>query len=138
MRSIKGVIFSDLGHASSFMTLDWVQEGLQECLGFTPFPATLNVRPKAPEDARVWQAVRSQSRGILLPLADGGFCSARLYPVEIHGPAGSSGNKIKGAILLPDVTNYPTDKIEIVAPIRLKEAFGVQDGEHLTLELVFE
>jgi riboflavin kinase len=136
MRRITGIIFSDLGRAASFMGLDWVQEGVQQCLGFAPFPATLNVRPKAPHDAQVWGAVRSEAKGILLPVEKGGFCDARLYPIEIQSSADAAGDKIKGAILLPDVTHYPSDKIEIIAPVRLKEAFGVQDGDQLTLELV--
>jgi CTP-dependent riboflavin kinase len=32
------------------------------------------------------------------------------------------------------VSGYPNDKIEIVAPVRLKDAFGVKDGDSLTLE----
>ena len=137
MRRISGIIFSDLGRAASFMGLDWVREGVQQCLGFAPFPATLNIRPKAPQDAEVWEAVR-EAKGILLPVEQGGFCSARLYPIEIQSSAHAARDKIKGAILLPDVTHYPSDKIEIIAPVRLKEAFGVEDGDQLTLELVLE
>jgi riboflavin kinase, archaea type len=136
MRKITGVIFSDLGQASSFMKLDWVQRALAKSLGFAAFPATLNVRPKTPEDAQVWQNVQNESNGIPLPAAEGGFCAARLYPVEIQGSAASSNGTVNGAVLLPDVTNYPKDKIEIVAPVRLKEAFGVQDGDQITLEFV--
>ncbi len=52
MTRMTGVIFSDLGLASSFMSLDWVQLALQQSLGFAPFPATLNVRPKAADRCR--------------------------------------------------------------------------------------
>jgi CTP-dependent riboflavin kinase len=133
MRRITGVIFSDLGRAASFMALDWVQQALKQSLGFAPFPATLNLRPKAAEDGRLWETVRNGSTGIPLKSANGGFCSARLYEVAIHGRA---GDKIKAAILLPEVVDYPNDKIEIVAPVRLKETLGVQDGDQLTLELL--
>lgn len=132
-RRLNGVIFSDLGQASSFMALDWVQEALQKSLGFSPFPATLNLRPRAREDAQVWEAVQNESGGVPLPPVNGGFCSARLYRVHIHRPAGSS-DRVNGAVLLPDVKDYPKDKIEIIAPMRLKEAFGVEDGDQLTLE----
>jgi riboflavin kinase len=115
------------------MTLDWVQEALQKSLGFSPFPATLNLRPRAREDAQVWEAVQNESEGVALPPVNGGFCSARLYRVHIHRLAGSS-DRVNGAVLLPDVRDYPKDKIEIIAPMRLKEAFGVEDGDQLTLE----
>jgi riboflavin kinase, archaea type len=39
-------------------------------------------------------------------------------------------------VLLPEVTDYPKDKIEIVAPLRLKDALGVRDGDRLTLEFL--
>jgi CTP-dependent riboflavin kinase len=132
-RRLNGVIFSDLGQASSFMALDWVQKALQKSLGFSPFPATLNLRPRAREDAQVWEAVQNESGGVPLQPVNGGFCSARLYRVHIHRPAGSS-DQVNGAVLLPDVRDYPKDKIEIIAPMRLKEAFGVEDGDQLTLE----
>ena len=132
-RRFNGVIFSDLGEASSFMVLDWVQEALQKSLGFSPFPATLNLRPKAREDAQVWETVQNESGGLSLPPVNGRFCSARLYQVHIHRPEDSS-DIVNGAVLLPDVKDYPKDKIEIIAPMRLKEAFGVEDGDQLTLE----
>jgi CTP-dependent riboflavin kinase len=39
-------------------------------------------------------------------------------------------------VLLPEVPNYPKDKIEVVAPMRLKDQWGVRDGDQLTLEFV--
>jgi riboflavin kinase, archaea type len=135
-RKLNGVIFSDLGQASSFMALDWVQAALTKSLGFTPFPATLNVRPKEKDDARVWAGIQSDWPGIPMPPAAGGFCSARLYRVEIEGTANSRKGKASGAVLLPEVTGYPKDKIEIVAPVRLKSVLGVNDGDPLILEFV--
>jgi riboflavin kinase len=136
MRTMTGIIFSDLGQASAFMALDWVQEALRNSLGFNPFPATLNLRPRAKEDAQVWEKIQEEHQGVELPPSSAGFCRARLYRIEIHGPADRPRDTIKGAVLLPDVSGYPKDKIEIVAPIRLKDAFGVQDGDSLTLEFV--
>ena len=135
MRRMTGIIFSDLGQAASFMALDWVQEALREALGFNCFPATLNLRPKDAEDGRLWEAVRNESESISLPGA-GGHCSARLYRVEIHGPENRPNDRIAGAVLLPEVSGYPKDKIEIVAPVRLKDKFGVGDGDQLILEFV--
>jgi CTP-dependent riboflavin kinase len=116
------------------MVLEWVQSALRQRLGFDAFPATLNVRPKDSQDAQVWQRLRDESAGVPLAPQSGGFCSARLYPIEILGRAGSE--RIAGAILLPEVDNYPKDKIEIVAPLRLKEHLGVSDGDQLTWEFL--
>jgi riboflavin kinase len=129
-----GIIFSDLGQAASFMALDWVQSALRQSLGFDAFPATLNVRPKAAEDALVWQRKREESAGVPLAPAPAGFCSARLYPIDIIGGAAAARENIAGAILVPEVNSYPKDKIEIVAPFRLKAHLGVNDGDQLTWE----
>jgi CTP-dependent riboflavin kinase len=133
---LKGVIFSDLGRASSFMALEWVQRELEQSLGFVPYPATLNLRPNDPDDRRSWEAVRKQLRGIVLAAEDGGFCSAQLFPVAIERTLNGRTENVTGAVLLPDVSGYPEDKIEVVAAIRLKEALGVQDGDQLTLEFL--
>ena len=134
MERMTGVIFSDLGQASSFMALAWVQEMLRQHLGYNPFPATLNLRPEAAEDAEVWERVRSQVPGIALAPPTERYCRARLYRVEIAAPARSE--KIAAAILLPEVNSYPQDKIEVVAPMRLKEHLGVGDGDRLILEFL--
>jgi CTP-dependent riboflavin kinase len=136
MARMTGVIFSDLGLASSFMTLDWVQQGLERSLGFSPFPATLNVRPRGLADEEVWRRVKTESSGVPMAPGEGGFCSARLYPIEILSGSDPAAGKISGAVMLPEVKDYPSDKIEIVAPVRLKDHLGVCDGDPLTWEFL--
>lgn len=127
-------IFSDLGQASAFMELDWVQDLLQQSLGYHPFPATLNVRPAATADAGIWQRAQTELAGVPLAPKNGGYCSARLFRIKIHRTESAGGEPVAGAILLPEVKDYPKDKIEIVAPMRLKDHLGVNDGDALTLE----
>ena len=134
MEKLSGIIFSDLGQASSFMALDWVQDLLNERLGYHPFPATLNVRPKGAEDAQIWRRVQRDHAGTPLTPASAGHCGAKLYRVDLYQEAESL--KVSGAILLPEVDNYPQDKIEIVAPVRLKDHFRVNDGDQLTVEFL--
>jgi riboflavin kinase len=128
---INGVVYSDLGQASSFMALDWVQRELKNLLGFAPFPATLNVRPEQ-ADIETWREVRTGA-GIPLPPANGGFCAARLYPVKIQVPA-KNRTAGTGAVLLPEVDGYPENKIEVIAGVRLKESLGIHDGDRVLLE----
>ena len=126
-KRITGVIFSDLGQASSFMALDWVQKALRDGLGFSPFPATLNLRLESDQAMAVWQKVKSEMRGIDIIPPDPSFCKARCFLVEIEG-------KQKGAVLLPEVEGYPANKVEVIAPVRLKDELRVRDGGRITLE----
>ena len=126
-RRISGVVFSGLGEATSFMSLDWVQQTLRETLGFSPYPATLNLKLESEADMATWKQVQKEVRSFDIPAPDAAFCQARCFPVEIE-------RKHRGAVLLPDVRDYPKDKIEVIAPVRLKEALKVGDGERITLE----
>jgi len=133
--TLNGVVFSDLGRASSFMALEWVRQALKDILGFEPYPATLNLRPLHAEDARAWRSIREGSDGIRLPPA-GDFCDARLFPAIIRARPSAAGKERRGAVLLPEIADYPDDKIEVIAPVRLKDAFGLSDGDAVTLELL--
>jgi CTP-dependent riboflavin kinase len=136
MMRMTGVIFSDLGAASSFMALDWVQNALRDALGFTAFPATLNVRPKDAADAETWRRERAEFPGLRLERIPSGFCSARLYPIHVGRDPARKEQIVRGAVLVPEIDNYPGDKLEIVAPMRLKDEFRVGDGDELTLEFL--
>jgi riboflavin kinase len=127
------MIFSDLGQASRFMALNWVQQALRKALGFAPYPATLNLRPSTPQDARLWEEIQREVAPLPLASHDSGFCSAALYFVGVQRFLGDD-ERVKAAVLRPAVVDYPRDKIEIVAPVRLKDALSVQDGDCLVLE----
>ncbi len=133
---INGIIFSDLGQASKFMALDWVQQSLSECLGFSPYPATLNVRPADRKDAATWESVQKDTSCYSAMPSHGGSCSARVFRVMIRDGSRRMEHETAGAVLLPDVKEYPKNKIEVVAPMRLKEKFGVSDGDQITLEFI--
>jgi CTP-dependent riboflavin kinase len=113
-----------------------VQRALQQRLGFAPFPATLNLRPKTREDAVAWESVQREKKGLDLFPLNSDFCKAQIYLVEISGAAVIGTESVKGAVLLPEVANYPKDKIEVVASMRLKDRLGVRDGDQLTLEFL--
>jgi CTP-dependent riboflavin kinase len=127
-RKITGVVFSDLGRAGSFMALDRVRESLRKSLGFTPYPGTLNLRLETDEAMEFWREMRER-RGIEIVSQDPAHCHARCFLVEIEG-------KHRGAVVLPEVANYPEDKVEVIAPVRLKDELGVKDGERVTIEFV--
>ncbi len=111
------------------MSLDWVQRTLQRNLGFSPYPATLNLRLESEKEISVWQEVRREMRGINIIPPDASFCQARCFLVEIDG-------RQKGAVILPEVQGYPTDKVEVIAPVRLKDELRLQDGDRTTLEFI--
>jgi CTP-dependent riboflavin kinase len=117
------------------MSLDWVQRALSDCLGFAPFPATLNVRPAHEQDSATWESIQNDASYFSHLPGHEGACLARIYRIAIQSEP-RAGRIANAAVLLPEVKDYPKNKIEIVAPVRLKDALGVRDGDRLTLEFL--
>lgn len=57
------------------------------------------------------------------------FCSAQCYPVLING-------RLKGAIVLPGVKDYPENKMELIASQNIKEVLSVTGGDVLEVEIL--
>lgn len=111
------------------MALDWVQTALQRALGFFPYPATLNLRVESEEEMSIWRQIKSQANGIDISPPDPSFCQARCFQVRIE-------DAHQGAVLVPDVQGYPEDKIEVIAPVRLKDQLRIRDGDRVSLEFL--
>ena len=53
---------------------------------------------------------------------------ARAYPVTVAGT-------IDGAIVVPEVEGYPPAQVEIIAPVGVREALGIEDGDPVEIEV---
>ena len=126
-RKITGVIYSDLGQAGGFMKLDWVRETLLEKLGFVPYPGTLNLRLESEKEMAAWRELNGGKEGFDITPPDPSFCLARCFLVEIEGI-------YRGAVIRPQVDGYPPDKLEVIAPLRLKDGLKLKDGDRITIE----
>ena len=125
-RSIRGRVVSGEGVAASFTQLGWVQQQLQERLGFAPHPGTLNLRIEHEADAESLDRLRAEP-GIALE-AQPGFCAARCYRARLPGG-------LRAAIVVPTVAGYPGDVLELLAPVSLRKALQLTDGCELVVEV---
>jgi len=125
---LTGIVYSDLRRAASFMEIAWVADTLEQALGFRPFPGTLNLKLDTPEAEAVWRTAQ-RSQGILIGAPDESFCNARCFRVRIEG-------NWPGAVIVPAVDGYPANKLEVIAPVRLKDALDIADGARVTIEFV--
>ena len=116
---------SGTGEAARFTELPWVRLQAERQLGFTPSPGTLNVTPVSSADQAAWQALKSTSGITLSP--EPGYCAARCYSVAVNGwePA---------ALVVPEVPGYPEDRLEVLAPVRLRDQLFLADGSRVTIE----
>jgi len=123
--TITGRIVSGVKKGAFFTQLDWVQEQCQEKLGFKPYPGTLNLEIAA-ETIPTMEA-HLQGGGMQLTPPDADFCTGQVYPVSVMG--------VSGALVAPaeDARVHGKNIIEIIAPISLKEALDVKDGDEIML-----
>ncbi len=133
-KKITGMIFSDLGQAASFMTLEWVQRILEEKVGFRPLAGTLNLRLEGREKIACWKDLVRTMKGIDIPPPEPSFCRSRCFPARIEGcPEEAAQGGTQVAVLWPEVKDYPPDKVEVIAPFHVKESMKLRDGDRLTL-----
>jgi CTP-dependent riboflavin kinase len=84
-RRLNGVVYSDLGRAASFMTVDRVAAALENALGFAAYPGTLNLKLDTAAAREMWRDVKDRAVGIDIPSQDPSHCSARCFRVRIEG-----------------------------------------------------
>ena len=123
---IEGRLVRGLGKAAGFTQLDWVRRRFVDVAGIDPHPGTVNldVLDQYQSLWREWCALPGEA----MQSEDAAFCSARCYPVRIEG-------RVPGAIVLPQVADYPAHKLEFVAALSVLEHLGLQEGAKLRVEL---
>ncbi len=115
-----GVVCSGVGEAAGFLAIDWVRAGMQRAFGFDPWPGTLNLRMEGADWQR-WRSRLAEHPAVMLEPAPG-FCPARCFAVRLN-------DRIDAVIVFPDVPGYPADKLELVAPLHLRTALRLHDGD---------
>lgn len=123
---LEGEVAPGLGEGSRFTAIDWVILEFRRKLGFIPWPGTFNLRMRG----AAWDWARARLRsaaGIAITPRDG-FCAAKCFGVSIAG-------HLTGAVVFPEMPDYPDDKFEIVAPVPIRETLGLQDGDLVNLRL---
>ena len=124
---ITGRLASGIGQGRHFTGLPWAREQFVARLGIDPWPGTLNIVVDDPDSMPVWVRLRRRP-GIRIDNPNDGphDCDARCYPVRVEG-------RIAGAIVVPEVDDYPPAQIEVIAAVDLRAALGIEDGDPVRL-----
>jgi CTP-dependent riboflavin kinase len=126
---VKGRVATGSGQGRHFTQLDWARRQFVQKLGIDPFPGTLNLVLEDAESIDVWHRLRKTPGARIENPNDGpNDCDGRCYPVTIEG-------RIDAAIVLPEVAGYSPAQIELIAPVGVREALGVEDGDSLRWEI---
>jgi riboflavin kinase len=125
--SLEGVVASGVGQGAQFMGIPWVGEAVDRLVGFAPYPGTLNVRLVDAATVEAWRAIQEGPALVLSPLPPE-TCGARLFRVVV-------APDVDAAIIVPDITRYGIDTLELVASVHLRAHLGLRDGDRVTLRM---
>jgi riboflavin kinase len=128
---IHGSISSGFGEGKQFVSLSGYREQFEDKLGYAPFPGTLNVdiddrsnrtELEACEEIRIeeWEG------------DDRTYGAVSCYPASIS----VDGRRFDTAhALVPHRTRHGEEKLEILAPIKLREELEVSDDDRVKIEV---
>lgn len=123
---LKGKVFSGNKKGKQFVNLPWVKRQLNEKLGFNPYLGTLNLRLANETDVHGLR----RADGITIK-PEKGYFNGKYFKALVMG-------KVEGAVVLPDVPEYPADLLEILAPVNLRKTLGLKDGMEIEVTVRIE
>ena len=119
---LKGSVFSGKGEGRKFIDLPWVKGQIKEKLGFVPYSGTLNIR-LSEEGVKQKKCLKRPLKLEIYP--EKGFCKGMLIKSSIDG--------LECAIIIPQVSSYPSDVLEVIAPWYLRERLKIADGNEVSV-----
>ncbi len=118
---------SDPEPAADVTQTEWVRRQLIDLTGIDPHPDPIHLAVGDVANQRRWQSWRTLPGHIMEP-GEEGFCHVRCHPVRIAG-------QIPGAVLLPEIADYPENKIQVVAALPLRRHLSLGRNARLRLHL---
>lgn len=120
-----GRVATGKGAAVGFTSSAWARDGFIRLVGIDPFPGTLNLMVAEGPEREAWRLLQAQP-GIVMAAPDPAWCDAVLFRVMVN-------DRERGAIVVPKVSGYDPGQVEIIAPIHLRGALGLRDGDPVTV-----
>jgi riboflavin kinase len=124
--ALHGKVSTGQGGGTKFLSLPWVQKQIIEKLGFKPFPGTLNLR-LTQESTEVRKELTEAGKAIMIEPVKG-FCCGLCYKARIM-------DKIDGAIIIPQVPDYPEYLLEVIATVSLRKTLKLREGDEVRLSV---
>ena len=126
--TIRGRITEGLKESSFFTQLPWVREQFMAKLGIDPYPGTLNLEVVGAEDVARIREVKKRKGIEIIPVGQG-FCPAKCFQVLV-------GGKVRGALVIPMVRDYPESKLEIISSDRIRDVLSLKVGDLVQVEIL--
>lgn len=124
---IRGTVESGKAQGSEFVRLTWVRKQIEDKLGFSPFPGTLNVKLNKEETKKLREGLKKVQSIKITP--EGCYYPGKCYRASINGETTS-------AIVVPELPDYPDNLVEIISPDNLREKLGLADDDEVEIKIL--
>lgn len=131
--TLTGDVTAGMGKAQEFLSLPGYVAQFKERLGYEPYPGTLNVTLTGDLDSRVRVATFDSVTIDSWELDGQSFGGVECYPCYVETRTNDSYDD--AYVLVPDRTDHADDKLELIAPVRLRDRLELADGDELTVTL---
>lgn len=126
-KSIKGTVVSGRKEGSEFIGLSWVKKQIIEKLDFAPYVGTLNIRLDKENDAKLRETLKKARSIEIVPTE--GYFRGRCFRAVLN-------DEVECAVVVPEVTGYPEDIVEIIAPTNLRKKLFLEDGDTISVKVL--
>ena len=132
--NFEGNVVSGMGEGAYYMSLGGYKKQFKEKLGYVPYPGTLNVRLV---DQIFMNARRELGMHQPSAFIDGFSDGTRTYGwVKCYRARINDNNAINdAAVLVLERTHYDDTMLEVIAPIQIKRAGGIKNGDRIKVQV---
>lgn len=128
----EGTVVSGMGEGAYYMSLEGYRKQFKEKLGFEPYPGTLNVKLID----QIFMNARREIGRYPSVFINGFSDNMRTYGwVKCYKANINKGAVNNAAALVLERTHYDDSMLEIIAPICLKEAIRIQNGDRISIKV---
>lgn len=129
--TLSGTVKTGLGEGRYYLSRPGYKTQFNKALGWEPYPGTLNLELTGPEANKLRFLRKNPVYTIEAFQAEGRtFGGVTCHPARVLSSSGGKTSQIECAAILPHRSHYTTT-VELIAPVRLRDAIPCNDGQHL-------
>jgi riboflavin kinase, archaea type len=128
----EGSVISGMGEGAYYMSLEGYRIQFREKLGYEPYPGTLNVRLTD----QIYMNGRLELGKHPSIFINGFSDGTRTYGwVKCYRATLNDGAIDNAAVLVLERTHYDDSMLEVIAPISIKQAAGIKNGDRIKVQV---
>jgi riboflavin kinase, archaea type len=128
----EGNVISGMGEGAYYMSLEGYRIQFREKLGYEPYPGTLNVRLTD----QIYMNGRLELGKHPSIFINGFSDGTRTYGwVKCYRATINDGAIDNAAVLVLERTHYDDSMLEVIAPISIKHAAGIKNGDRIKVQV---